>query len=56
MPCRSRLGRRLYQSTAIAEKRPPLREEFRRELTEFFRPEVEKLESILGRDLKRWAA
>jgi len=35
-------------------QRQPLRPEFRAELVDVFAPEVEKLEHILGRDLRMW--
>jgi hypothetical protein len=33
---------------------PPLSEEGRRRLLEVFRPEIERLEGLIGRDLSRW--
>ncbi|MFC1705983.1 sulfotransferase [Planctomycetota bacterium] len=35
-------------------RRPPLRLEFRRELVDVFRGEVDKLSALMGRDLRTW--
>jgi hypothetical protein len=37
-------------------KRPPIRPEFHQELVDYFRSDVELLQSITGRDLKHWLA
>ncbi len=42
-------------NTAGSERRP-LRSEFRRELVEEFRDDVEKLSALIGRDLSHWHA
>lgn len=38
----------------LEQKRSPLRPEFRQELTEHFRPQVEQLETLLGCSLSHW--
>jgi hypothetical protein len=40
----------------LAEKAPPLDPALRRELTEYFRPEILRLQDLLGRDLTPWLA
>lgn len=45
---------RMILSNRIFKSRPPLREEFRAELDEFFRTDVEKLGKLLGRDFSYW--
>jgi len=51
---RTGILRRLQKMNADKKKRSPLRPEFRAELVEAFREEVEKLETILNRDLSHW--
>ncbi len=50
------LMRRLRDRNKVAQKRGELRAEFRKELTDFFRPEVDKLATIIERDLGDWFA
>jgi hypothetical protein len=45
---------RIYRRLSHTERRVPLREEFRRELVEYFRSDVERLERLLGRPLDEW--
>lgn len=48
------LQKPLYRLAAVSTPRPPLRPEFREHLTQVFRPEVEILQELTGRDLREW--
>lgn len=48
------LLKRIQDWNTRAEPREPLHEGFREELAEEFRPQVEKLEALLGRNLDQW--
>ena len=50
----SALKRRVTGLNTARERRPPLSPTFRAELVESFRPEVQRLSEIMGRDLSRW--
>jgi len=51
-----RLSKRLKRWNVVPVKRVPLREDLRLELTETFRGEVDKLTSLLDRDLSSWSS
>lgn len=46
--------RKVRYANAPSAKRAPLRPEFCRQLAEEFRPDVEKLSRLVGRDFSRW--
>lgn len=47
-------GRRMLSALSEPVENTPLPEDFRRELSDFFRKDVELLSNILGRDLRYW--
>lgn len=46
--------KKLRSANTRERERPPLRQGFRKELVEVFRPEIRKLEDLLDRDLGGW--
>ena len=46
----------LIELNSKYERRPPLDPELKRELRERFRPELERLGALVGRDLSGWSA
>ena len=51
---RKRLFEHLWHYNRVAKRPEPLDPELRRRLTDEFRPETERLEELLGRDLSHW--
>jgi hypothetical protein len=50
----SGIGRRVNRFNTVRAQRTPMRPEFRRELIEHFRSDIEKLAELTGRDLSSW--
>lgn len=50
----ARLGGRLRRMNVVPNRGVEMRTEFRRELAEYFRDDVERLEHLLGRRLSEW--
>jgi hypothetical protein len=55
MPAMHRLRDRLAKSNVEAVKRQPMDPELRRQLTAEFKPQVEELSQLIGRDLSAWS-
>ena len=55
MPVMHRLRDRMARSNVEAVKRPPMDPELRRQLTAEFKPQVEELGQLIGRDLSAWS-
>lgn len=53
-PVAHRLRAAVLRANSAARRRPPLAPELRARLTDEFRPEVERLEALLGLDLGAW--
>jgi len=53
-PLRQQIMRGLYRINTKYTPRPPMDPELRRQLQEQFKPEVERLSELLGRDLTLW--
>ena len=51
-----RVGKFIYGLNLRHQERPALSPQRATELMERYRPDIEKLEALLGRDLSRWYA
>ena len=56
MPVMHRIRDRLANSNVESAKRQPMDPELRRQLTAEFKPQVEELGELIGRDLSAWSA
>lgn len=51
---RSRIALSVFNSNTVVRLRPPMRPELRERLQQEFRPKIEELSKLLGRDLSGW--
>jgi len=50
----SKIRNVLLKWNSVKQPRPPIRPEFRAELIEVFKKDIEELSNMLGRDLQHW--